>query len=337
MPEPIIAFTPGEPAGVGPDIAIDYATQDKSIDLLVFADPALLIERAEIKKKPVNIIEVDPTHPNPETLQQARSSGMLAVATGHQLSEKCIAGTLNTHNAPYVLETLKHAAQSCIQGDCQALVTGPVNKGHLNNSGIPFSGHTEYLAELSNTPHPVMMLSTEGLSIALATTHLPLKNVADAITPDLLRTTLEIIHSSLSQYFTAGKAPCIYVCGLNPHAGDNGALGQEEQAIIEPVIHTLQQNGYNIVGPLSADTIFSPENLESADVFLAMYHDQGLPVLKYKGFSNAINITLGLNFIRTSVDHGTALEIAGTDQVNTQSFELALKTAIHMVNTRDRN
>jgi len=233
---------------------------------------------------------------------------------------------LNASNAAYVIRMLDIATHACLSGMAHAVVTAPVHKGVINDAGINFTGHTEYLAQLTNTRLPVMMLATEGLRVALASTHVPLREVANVISRELLHDVISILHAELTTRFGIAN-PCIFVCGLNPHAGEGGHLGDEELRIIEPVLNELRSQGMHLVGPLSADTIFSPGNLQQADAFLAMYHDQGLPVLKYKGFGKAINITLGLPIIRTSVDHGTALELAGTGKADDSSFLLAIETA----------
>jgi 4-hydroxythreonine-4-phosphate dehydrogenase len=216
-----------------------------------------------------------------------------------------------------------------MQGEFDAVVTGPVHKGIINKAGISFSGHTEYFANQSNTNDVVMMLATEGLRVVLATTHIPLAYVAKAITAERLHKVIHIVNTDLQLKFGI-KQPHIFVCGLNPHAGEDGHIGKEEIEVISPALEALRAEGINITGPLPADTIFNPKYLEQADVVLAMYHDQGLPVLKFKGFSASVNITLGLPFIRTSVDHGTAIDLAGTGKANTGSFALALRKAIKL-------
>ena len=217
----------------------------------------------------------------------------------------------------------------CLNGEFAALVTGPVHKGNVNDAGIAFTGHTEFLAKLSKSPHAVMMLATTGLRVALVTTHIPLREVSNRITPEILENTLNIIHQELQQCFAITQ-PNIIVCGLNPHAGESGHLGHEETEIIIPVLDRLRSQGLSIEGPLPADTAFIPKYMTKADVFITMYHDQGLPVLKHMGFGNAINITLGLPFIRTSVDHGTALELAGSGKADATSMISAINTAYEM-------
>jgi 4-hydroxythreonine-4-phosphate dehydrogenase len=238
-------------------------------------------------------------------------------------------GKLNKSNAAYVLQTLDIAVQGCLQQDFHAMVTAPVHKGIINDAGIPFSGHTEYLAEKCHCDEVVMMLATEGLRVALVTTHLPLASVSRAITNEKLQSVITILHHEL-QHRMGIPQPRIYVCGLNPHAGEGGHLGMEETEIIEPALEQLRQRGIQLYGPLPADTLFTPKYLQHADVVLAMYHDQGLPVLKHMGFGRAINITLGLPIIRTSVDHGTALDLAGTGKAEVSSLKLAIDTALAM-------
>jgi 4-hydroxythreonine-4-phosphate dehydrogenase len=245
------------------------------------------------------------------------------------LAEQAIAGRLNVKNAAYVLQTLDAAVDGCRQGMFDAVVTAPVHKGIINEAGMPFTGHTEYLAEKTGG-HPVMMLATEGLRVALATTHLPLKAVPAAITRQRLTQVVEILLHDLHFKLGISKAN-VLVCGLNPHAGEDGHLGREEIEVIEPVLQTFRDQGANLIGPLSADTLFTTDKLKQADAVLAMYHDQGLPVLKHMGFGEAVNITLGLPIIRTSVDHGTALELAGSGQAKSNSLLYALAVANDMV------
>ena len=237
-------------------------------------------------------------------------------------------GRLDAANGAYVIETLRVACDGCLAGVFDALVTGPVHKGIINDAGLPFTGHTEFLAERCRA-EPVMLLAAPGLRVALVTTHLPLSQVAGAITAPLLTRVIESLHGELIRRFGIPK-PRILVCGLNPHAGEGGHLGREEIDVIEPVLTHLRARGWDLVGPLPADTAFVPERLAGADVVLAMYHDQGLPVLKHLGFSQAVNITLGLPIIRTSVDHGTALDLAGTDRADLGSLRMAIAAALEM-------
>ena len=235
-------------------------------------------------------------------------------------------GHLDPANGPYVLETLRRAVAGCLSGEFAGLVTGPVHKGVINDAGIAFTGHTEFLAELTGTPRVVMMLAGGGMRVALATTHLPLREVADAITAAGLAETLRILHAGLRRDFGLAR-PRILVAGLNPHAGEGGHLGREEIEIIEPVLATLRAEGMDLIGPLPADTLFQRKNLAAADAVLAMYHDQGLPVLKHASFGEGVNITLGLPIVRTSVDHGTALDLAGTGRIDPGSLGVAIETA----------
>lgn len=244
-----------------------------------------------------------------------------------------ISGQLSKANAAYVLQTLTRAAHGCLDGSFAGLITAPVHKGIINEAGMPFSGHTEFLADLTATPQVVMMLATQGLRVALVTTHLPLKDVANAITAERLQRVTRILHADLRDKFGIAK-PRILVCGLNPHAGEGGHLGREEIDVIEPVLQQLRAEGMQLIGPLPADTLFTPKHLEHRDAVLAMYHDQGLPVLKYKGFGAAVNVTLGLPIIRTSVDHGTALDLAGTGRIDCGSLQVALETAYEMAQSR---
>jgi 4-hydroxythreonine-4-phosphate dehydrogenase len=243
------------------------------------------------------------------------------------------AGQLDAANAPYVMATLKRAVAGCLDGEFDALVTGPVHKGIINDAGIAFTGHTEFLAQLAGVEHVVMMLTASNLRVALATTHLPLNQVSAHITPALLREVLRILDRDLRERFGLAQ-PRILVCGLNPHAGESGHLGREEIEVIAPVIAELREGGLHLRGPLPADTAFTPRQLEDADAVLAMYHDQGLPVLKYAGFGEAVNVTLGLPFIRTSVDHGTALELAGSGRADPGSLLAATKLALTLIRAR---
>jgi len=317
---PRIAITPGEPAGIGPDLCILLAQRAHDAELVVVADPALLEMRAKQLGLPLRLEAL-----RAEQVPQAQQSGTLKVLP-LKLSQPVVSGKAEAANAAYVLEALRIAVRACQDGLVSAMVTGPVHKAVINDAGFPFSGHTEFLAEITATPQVVMMLLTEGLRVALATTHLPLKEVSAAITGPHLDGVIRILHRDLRTRFGIAE-PRILVCGLNPHAGEGGHLGREEREIIEPVLQRLRGEGLALTGPLPADTLFIPKYLDNADAVLAMYHDQGLPVLKYKGFGNAVNITLGLPIIRTSVDHGTALELAGTGRADTGSMEAALNLA----------
>ncbi len=318
-----IGITPGEPAGIGPDLVVQLAQQDWPVELVVCADVDLLKSRAEHLGLPLQIRLYDANlAPIP---QQA---GTLTVAP-FKLAAPVELGKLDENNGRYVVETLTFAGEQSINGQFAAIVTGPVHKGIINKAGIPFSGHTEFFAHQSNTPYVVMMLATEGLRVALATTHIPLAYVAKAITRERLLQVIRILHQDLQHKF-AIKNPRIYVCGLNPHAGEDGHLGREEIDVIQPTLQELRSEGIDLIGPLPADTLFQPKYLDNADAVLAMYHDQGLPVLKHKGFGKSVNISLGLPLIRTSVDHGTALDLAGTGKADPGSFFHALDQAIFL-------
>lgn len=323
-----IAITPGEPAGIGPELILRYChePQKQACELVVFADGNLLQQTAGALNLPIKLHPFNPAEYAP------RPAGELSLVD-IQCAQTVVPGTLNKANADYVLKTLAAAQDACLAGNCDALVTGPVQKSVVNDAGIAFSGHTEFFAERSGCDQVVMMLATEGLRVALATTHLPLKDVSAAITQASLTRTLEILQQDLISQFGI-KAPRILICGLNPHAGENGHLGMEEITTITPVLNTLRTQGYNLIGPLPADTLFTPKYLNQADAVLAMYHDQGLPVLKYKGFGQAVNITLGLPFIRTSVDHGTALDIAGLGTADLGSLKVAIIYAQNMIQAR---
>lgn len=319
-----IALTPGEPAGIGPDLVVTLAQSAQQHEIVAIADPQLLRARAQQLGFTLQLREI-----NLQDSPRPSAAGELAVLPV-ALAEMAEPGRLNVNNAAYILRTLDVAIEGCVAGHFAALVTGPVQKSIINDAGIAFSGHTEYLAEKTSTEKVVMMLATEGLRVALATTHLPLKEVAAAITKDELTQVTEILQRDMQVQFGIAN-PRILVCGLNPHAGEGGHLGREEIEVIEPVLAQLRARGMDLVGPLPADTLFTPKYLEHADAVLAMYHDQGLPVLKYKGFGQAVNITLGLPIIRTSVDHGTALDLAGTGRADLGSLRTALSYALAMV------
>jgi len=326
----LLAVTPGEPAGIGPDLLVQLAQDISQLpadcELVVVADPDLLTQRASALGLPLTTSLWRPGRP-------AKSANSHIYVLPVALSSPCIAGRLETANSAYVLQTLRTAAQACVNGDLQAMVTAPVHKGIINDAGIPFSGHTEFLAEFCQVELTVMMLATQGLRVALATTHLPLRDVADAITAPLLRRVIRILHQDLRDKFGIAT-PRILVCGLNPHAGENGHLGREEIDIIEPVLHEMRGLGMQLIGPLPADTLFTEKYLSQCDAVLAMYHDQGLPVLKFKGFGRASNITLGLPIIRTSVDHGTALDLAASGNADGGSLLNAIETAWSMTKRR---
>lgn len=321
-----IVITAGEPSGIGPDLVLQLAKQTWPVQLVVCSDKQLLIERAAMLNEKLTIIDYDATKP-----AQPSQQGTLIVA--HiPLPEPVQLGILNKNNAQFVLDTLTYASQGCLSGEFSAVVTAPVHKGIINDAGIPFSGHTEFFAEQAHVDLVVMMLATTGLRVALATTHLPLVDVSSAITEARLTEVIEILNAELQKKY-AITSPTIYVCGLNPHAGEGGYMGHEEIDTIEPTLEKLRGKNINLIGPLPADTLFQEKYLQDADAVLAMYHDQGLPVLKYKGFGKSVNITLGLPFIRTSVDHGTALDLAGTGKADSGSLFCAVEEAITMSNS----
>ena len=322
------ALTPGEPAGIGPDLCLLLATQAQPHPLIAITSRDLLAERAALLGVAVTLLPVSlaalPDQPAP--------AGSLYV-WDTPLQSPVVAGQLDKANAAFVLQTLTRAGQGCLDGHFAGMITAPVHKGVINESGIAFSGHTEFLADLTGTAQVVMMLATRGLRVALVTTHLPLRDVADAITSERLERVTRILHADLQHKFGIAN-PRILVCGLNPHAGEGGHLGHEEIDTIEPTLARLRSEGMDLRGPLPADTLFTPKYLEHCDAVLAMYHDQGLPALKYKGFGAAVNVTLGLPIIRTSVDHGTALDLAGSGKIDTGSLQVALETAYQMAETR---
>jgi len=315
-----IALTSGEPAGIGPDLCL-LADSDYPVETVIIGNRQLLQQRANQLGLDFNLVDYQ--------ANQAPRAGhrcLLDIPLQHQ----CMPGTLNPDNAHYVLAMLERATQGCLNNEFAAVVTAPIHKGNINNAGVSFTGHTEFFANQCHVDTPVMMLATKGLRVALATTHIPLHKVAENITTEGLETVLTILHQELISRFNVSQ-PRILICGLNPHAGEDGHLGTEEISIINPLLDKLRQQGMNLVGPLPADTLFTPNKIANADAVLAMYHDQGLPVLKHMGFGRAVNITLGLPIIRTSVDHGTALELAGTGNVDTGSLNIAISTAIEMM------
>ena len=324
---PVIAYTCGEPAGIGPDLAIALAAMRLPCRLRVLGNLETLSTRAAQLGQRVQFIELAMQDPTPEHLP-----GRLAVQP-FPLAAPTVAGKLDERNGAHVLALLDTALQGCMSGDYAAMVTGPVHKGIINDAGIPFTGHTEYLAEKSGTDKVVMMLTGGGLRVALATTHLPLKEVPAAITRESLEQVLRILHRDLVEKFAIAR-PHIAVCGLNPHAGESGHLGREEIEVIEPVLAKLRAQDMLLSGPLPADTLFAQLRKQPADAVLAMYHDQGLPVLKYASFGEGINVTLGLPFIRTSVDHGTALELAGSGKAEAGSLLAAIQLAAELAARR---
>lgn len=319
---PIIAITPGEPAGIGPDLCVGLKPA-RDAALVLVADPAILRERARELKRPFEF------HAWPGREQAEPRLYVLAIPSPRPARP----GQLDPGNARYVLATLARAADGCLAGEFDALVTGPVHKGAINDAGLPFTGHTEFLADHAGGKPVVMMLAAPGLRVALATTHLPLAEVPRAITRERLTTVLRVLQADLIVRFGIVR-PRIRVLGLNPHAGEGGHLGREEIDVIEPVIRQLRGEGMQLEGPVPADTAFLPDTLAEADAVLALYHDQGLPVLKHHDFAHAVNITLGLPFVRTSVDHGTALELAGTGRADPSSLIAAIELACNIAGTQ---
>jgi len=306
-----IALTAGEPAGIGPDLCAMLAQRLPDADITVIADRNLIETRAAQLGLPLNGLKI-----------------------AHiPLRSAAEPGKLDSSNGGYVLETLRFAATGCLNGVFDAMVTAPVHKGVINDAGIPFTGHTEYLQELTHSPQVVMMLVGGGMRVALTTTHLPLRGIPDAITSELLESVIRILHTDLVHRFGIAH-PRILVAGLNPHAGEGGHLGMEEIEVIEPVLHRLRGEGLHLIGPLPADTMFSQKNLPTTDAFLAMYHDQGLAVLKHASFGEGVNVTLGMPIIRTSVDHGTALDLAGTGKADVGSLYAAIELAIELAKSR---
>jgi len=323
MSPPRLILTCGEPAGIGPDLCIDIASRTWPCDLVVAGDMQVLQARAQQLRKPVTLLPysrgIEPVAHRAGTLR------VLHVPVASPVRP----GELDRSNARHVLTMLDRAIDGCMSGEFAALVTAPVQKSVINDAGVAFSGHTEYLAERTGGAHPVMMLANGSLRVALATTHLPLKDVSAAITVELLQRVLRIVDGDLRSRFAIAQ-PRILVCGLNPHAGESGHLGREEIEIIAPALDALRKAGLQLMGPAPADTAFTAQMLQQADAVLAMYHDQGLPVIKYAGFESAVNVTLGLPIIRTSVDHGTALALAGTGKADSGSLAAAIDLALQL-------
>ena len=327
---PRIIITTGEPAGIGPDITVQIAQKNINADIVTIGDPDVLQDRASALGLPLSLNEFVDAHKQKHV---AKNLSVIPFKT----KVPVIAGHLDSNNSEYVLALLKTACTACLNSKFDAMVTAPVQKSIINDAGIVFSGHTEFLADLCHQATPVMMLANNALRVALVTTHLPLSKVSAAITKDKLTQVLQIVDKDLRDKFSI-NAPRILVCGLNPHAGENGHLGTEENEIIIPVINTLKDQGLDLTGPQPADTAFTPEMIDSFDVIVAMYHDQGLPVLKSLGFGETVNITLGLPIVRTSVDHGTALHLAGTGNTSCSSLMEAIQCAIDMsCNTSSRS
>jgi 4-hydroxythreonine-4-phosphate dehydrogenase len=314
---PRIGITSGEPAGIGPDLCLMLAAESIDAEITILGDIDLLAARAKLLKINVELL------PYPSRVIGKKSTLSVMHSPANR---KVIAGKLDANNSQYVLNMLNTAINACQDGVFDAIVTAPVHKGVINDAGIAFTGHTEFLAEQTNTQQVVMMLVGGGLRVALATTHLPLSKVVAAINKSALEKTIRILHADLIAKFNI-DCPRILVAGLNPHAGEDGYLGDEEITIINPVLNLLRKEGMHLIGALPADTLFTEKHLKDADAILAMYHDQGLPVLKYASFGKGVNITLGLPFIRTSVDHGTALDLAGTGNIQLGSMLSAIALA----------
>ena len=323
-----IALTPGEPAGIGPDLVAGIAASASSSERVVIGDGEVLAARARALGHRLQPYPFDPS-----TSPRAQAAGEIAVQQV-AATAPVVTGTLDPRNAHYVLETLAAAVDGCLAGTFAALVTAPLHKGVINDAGVRFTGHTEYLGERSGGD-PVMLLVADTLRVALVTTHLPLRAVPAAITAARIARVARTLDAGLRTDFGIA-APRLLVLGLNPHAGEGGHLGTEERDIVEPVLAELRAAGLDLSGPLPADTAFTPANLAGADAVLAMYHDQGLPVLKHAGFGRAVNVTLGLPLVRTSVDHGTALELAGSGRAEDGSLRAALDLAVELAGRRAR-
>ena len=320
-----LLVTSGEPAGIGPDLCLALASS--GLPLVIMADKSLLAARADQLGKPV--ILTDYQQGVPPTTAPDHLTLLSIPCAAH-----VVAGQLNPQNAPYVLEMLTVAAARCMHGEFSALITAPVNKAVINQAGYAFTGHTEFFADYCKAPQVVMMLACDAMRVALVTTHLPLRYVADTVTTSLVIAVITRLYKALQQDFGISH-PKIYVAGLNPHAGEGGYLGREEIDVITPALIILKSQGIDVQGPMPADTMFTPQNAQTCDAFVAMYHDQGLAVLKYVGFGRAVNITLGLPIIRTSVDHGTALDLAGTGAADQGSLLAAVEMAASMVQRRE--
>lgn len=321
LTQPMVV-TPGEPAGIGPELCIKLVQSGLTTPIVFMADKTLLLHRAKALNLPLSVIEWDGK-------PFINSAANTIVVQHTPLNKPCETGQLNPANAPYVLACLDNAIEGCLDGTYSALITGPLHKGVINDAGIPFSGHTEHLQARCQVNKVVMMLASSKMKVALATTHLPLADVAKSITQASLTEVIEILIQDLQNKFGHSR-PKILIAGLNPHAGEGGHMGREEIDTIEPVLARFKQHQAELIGPLPADTLFTEKYLRDADAVLAMYHDQGLPVLKYDGFGESVNITLGLPIVRTSVDHGTALDIAGTGKADIGSLKTAINIALQM-------
>ena len=324
---PKIAIASGEPAGIGPDITLLCALNGYPAKLGIIADPEVLKQRKNALGLSVDIVEINASDQIPEHVP---GTAHVIPIPSHSPVE---AGNLNVDNSQYVVSCIDTAVDLCKSNEFDAMVTAPAHKGIINDAGIPFSGHTERIAERTDTEQPVMMLANSALRVCLVTTHLPLARVADHITQERIDHTIRVMHRDLIKLYGIDN-PVIGVCGLNPHAGEGGHLGNEELDIICPALDRLRAEGFNLLGPLPADTAFTQQNLGKVDSILAMYHDQGLPVIKHSGFGEVVNITLGLPIIRTSVDHGTALDLAATGNANHSSMDSAIRLAMEFASNQ---
>ncbi|MPV85181.1 4-hydroxythreonine-4-phosphate dehydrogenase PdxA [Ostreibacterium oceani] len=334
MTEPAFILTTGEPAGIGPDLCVQLALELANDNIVLCGDIDLLRERAVALGVDVEFCLFDDSQQRRKVSNKTNQ----AIAVKHiALATPVVPGQLDCRNAHYVLAMLTEAVTGCQRGDYAGIITAPIHKGIICDAGVAFSGHTEFFAEKLQVPCPVMLLASANLKVALVTTHLPLRDVASAITPARLRQTLKIIAEDGQRYLTNGRALSIGVCGLNPHAGESGHLGNEEITVINPVLASLRASGVNVSDAMPADTIFAPHHVSQFDVIVAMYHDQGLAVIKSHDFGGCVNITLGLPIIRTSVDHGTALDLAGAGKANPNSLRCAIAMAKQMVTNAQKD
>jgi 4-hydroxythreonine-4-phosphate dehydrogenase len=322
LPRPLVV-TAGEPAGIGPDLCVALGETALREQLVIVGDPRQLLQRSSLLGVELHIQDYDPERPF-----EAQGPGSHLRVLAIELPQADVCGTPHTDNAVALMQGLGRALDGCIGGEFSGLVTGPLQKSVINDAGISFSGHTEYLAERAGSERPVMLLVSGELRVALASTHIPLREVPGYITTERLTSVIDVLERDLTEKFGIG-APEILVCGLNPHAGEGGHLGSEDREIIAPAVREAQARGANVRGPLPADSAFTPA-AGHADVVLAMYHDQGLPVLKYASFGQAVNVTLGLPIIRTSVDHGTALDLAGRGTADAGSMFAAVELAANL-------